>query len=82
MLLKLISLNQRLGVVMKYLTHVIAAVGMVFLMSGCFASSQSKLDGMNAGTCTNPKCSCPKPCQCGAGCKCGIDGNSNAMKGN
>lgn len=65
---------------MKFLLNVIAVTGMVFLMSGCFASSQSKLNGMNSGTCNNPKCSCPKPCQCGSGCQCGINGNAGSVK--
>ena len=67
---------------MKFLAHIIAVVGIMFLTSGCTTSAQGQLNGMNAGSCNNPKCSCPKPCQCGSGCQCGMKGNSNKMNGN
>ncbi|MBU0720515.1 hypothetical protein KJ877_04180 [bacterium] len=67
---------------MKYIAQVIAAAGMMFLISGCSTPTQSNLGGMNGGVCNNPKCKCPKPCQCGAGCRCGMNGNPTNLNGN
>ncbi len=64
---------------MKLLTQMVMVIGFMFFAAGCSTSSQSKLEGMSAGECTNPKCQCPKPCQCGAGCRCGMNGNSSSM---
>ncbi len=64
---------------MKHLVKFIAVMGILFLTSGCATSSQAKLEQMNSGVCSNPKCQCPKPCQCGAGCRCGQNGNPTNM---
>ena len=66
---------------MKYLAHLIAVIGIMFLTSGCSTSSDAKLASLNAGTCDNPKCQCGEKCECGENCKCGMNGNSTKMNG-
>jgi len=66
---------------MKTIIKVIAVAGIMLFTSGCSTSSQG-LNGVNGGTCNNPKCQCPKPCQCGSNCKCGTNGNSTDMSSN
>jgi hypothetical protein len=66
---------------MKYIVQLIASIGLMFFISGCTSSAQSKLDGLNGNGCNNPKCKCPKPCQCGPSCRCGMHGNSDNMNG-
>lgn len=66
---------------MKFLLQFIAVLGLLFTLSGCSSTAQSKLDGLNGNGCNNPKCQCPKPCQCGPDCRCGMSGNSSTMNG-
>lgn len=67
---------------MKKLVFFAAAVGMMFVLSGCSAKKDTiELDGYNAKGCNNPQCECPKPCQCGSACRCGMNGKSTKLEG-